>query len=56
MTNFEMLINLSKEQMAAFLARERFRLAKPIFDHFGYGITEETFYVILLKWLNQEVE
>ena len=56
MTNFEMLKDLTMEQMAAFLAHERFNLVKPIFEHFGYGITEEAVYFILLKWLNSEME
>lgn len=55
MTNFEWLKNLSMEQMASFLAHERYRLVKPVFEKSGYGITEDLVYVILLKWLNDEM-
>ena len=56
MTNYEMLQSLSVEQMAYFLAHERYNLAKTVFEKFGYGITEETVYFVLLKWLNAEKE
>lgn len=56
MTNFEMLKELSVEQMAAFLAHERFNLVKPVFECAGYGITEEAVYFVFLRWLNQEME
>lgn len=56
MTNFEMLKELSLEEMAAFLAHERFNLAKPVFEAAGYGLTEETVYFVLLRWLKQETE
>lgn len=56
MTNFEMLRSLSIEEMAAFLAHERYNLVKPVFEAAGHGITEEACFFILLKWLKQEME
>jgi hypothetical protein len=51
-----MLQSLSAEQMADFLAHERYRLAAPVFEASGFGITEEACFIILLKWLKQEIE
>lgn len=56
MTNYEMIKGLSVEQMAAFLAHERFSLAKHVFEYAGYGLTEEAVYFVLLRWLKKEME
>ena len=38
------------------MAHERWNMAKPVFETFGYGITEEFIFTKLLKWVNEECE
>lgn len=55
MNNGDFIRNLNNKELARFLAEERYRMAKPIFDHVGYGITKKFVMSLLLKWLDQEV-
>ena len=56
MTNGDLFRSLTNEQIAAFIAHERWNMAKPVFETIGYGITEEFLLVKLLKWVNEEYE
>ena len=56
MTNFEMLKLLSVEEMAMFLANETGRMAKPVFDLFGWGIHPQIIAQRRLEWLKSEVD
>ena len=56
MTNGDRFRSLTNEQIAAFIAHERWNMAKPVFEALGYGITEEFLLVKLLKWVNEECE
>ena len=53
MTNGDWVRSLTNEQIAAFLAHERWNLAKVVFESVGVGITEEFIFVKLLKWVNE---
>ena len=55
MTNYEAMMQFSKEELAAFLAHEAFRLQKPISDITKWGISEEFLYLLRLCWLESEV-
>lgn len=56
MTNGDLIRSLTNEQLAGFLAHERWNVAKPVFETVGYGITEEFLFAKLLKWVNEECE
>ena len=55
MTNYEIIKNMSLEEMACFLANETFRMAEPVFDFIGCGIEMQYFFVIKKQWLEEEV-
>lgn len=56
MTNGDVLRAMSNEELAKFLAEERARLAKPIFDRLGFGIETQVMYAKILPWLNEEAD
>jgi hypothetical protein len=56
MTNGDWVRSLTNEQIASFIAHERFSLMKTVFDATGFGITEEFIYLRILKWINEECE
>ena len=56
MTNAQKIRAMSDEELAVLLARETYRMAKPVFDMFGYGITEEFIFAQRLEWLKQPAE
>ena len=55
MTNLDLLRRLPAEQMAYFLAEQRWQCLKPVFEYIGVGITKEACYCMFLKWLREEV-
>lgn len=55
MTNFELIKNMSVEQLAAFLAHETYRIAYPAFQYFGVGICEQVIYARRKEWLLEEI-
>lgn len=56
MTNGDLLRSFSNKQLASFLAEEQARIAKPVFDYFGFGIETQVVYARRLAWLNSEAE
>ena len=56
MDNGDMMRSLTNEQLAEFLANERYNLLKPVFDYLGYGIEKQVVYLKLLSWMNQPFE
>ena len=56
MTNYEVLMSLTIEEMAKFLESETTRMAKPVFDLCGYGIHPQIIYQRRLEWLKSEAE
>jgi hypothetical protein len=52
-TNADHIRSMTDEELAALLARETFRIAKPCFDAFGYGLEEQVIYAKRLVWLKQ---
>lgn len=56
MTNYEVLISLSIEEMAEFLESETTRIAKHVYDLVGYGIHPQVIYQRRLEWLKSEAE
>lgn len=56
MTNCDAMRSMTNEQLADFMADEAMRLAKPVFDYFGFGIEKQIAYLSRLAWLNQEIE
>ena len=56
MTNGDWFRSLTNEQIAAFLAHERWNFRKVVFETVGVGITEEFIFMHLLKWVNEECE
>ena len=56
MTNYDLIKAMSVEQMAIFLGDESYRIAKPIFDATGVGITPQVAYVLRKRWLESEVQ
>ena len=56
MTNYDRIRNMSVEEMALLLANETFRMAKPVFDLFGFGIEKQVIYVRRKQWLESEVD
>ena len=55
-TNADRVRSMSDEELAVLLAHETYRMAKPVFDMFGYGITEEFIFAKRLEWLKQTAE
>ena len=55
-TNADRIRSMSDEELAVLLAHETYRMAKPVFDVCGYGITEEFIFAQRLKWLKQPAE
>lgn len=56
MTNGDWIRSLTNEQIATFLAHERWNFGKVVFEKVGFGITEEFIFMNLLKWVNEECE
>ena len=56
MTNADRIRSMSDEELAFLLAHETYRIAKPVFDMCGYGITEEFIFAQRLEWLQQPAE
>ena len=44
------------EELAELLANETYRIAKPCFDAFGYGLGKQVIYAKRLEWLQQPAE
>lgn len=55
-TNADRIRSMSDEELAVLLAHETYRMAKPVFDVCGYGITEEFIFAQRLEWLKQPAE
>lgn len=55
-TNADRIRVMSDEELAVLLAHETYRMAKPVFDVCGYGITEEFIFAQRLEWLKQPAE
>ena len=55
-TNADRIRAMSDEELAVLLAHETYRMAKPVFDVLGYGITEEFIFAQRLEWLKQPAE
>ena len=55
-TNADRIRAMSVEELAVLLAHETYRMAKPVFDMCGYGITEEFIFAQRLEWLKQPAE
>ena len=55
-TNADCIRSMSDEELAVLLAHETYRMAKPVFDMCGYGITEEFIFAKRLEWLKQPAE
>lgn len=55
-TNAQKIRAMSDEELAVLLAHETYRMAKPVFDMCGYGITEEFIFAKRLEWLKQPAE
>lgn len=56
MTNGDVIRSMTNEQLANFMAYEAMRLAKSVFDYFGFGVENQIVYLSRLTWLNQEIE
>ena len=56
MTNAQKIRSMSDEELAVLLAHETYRIAKPVFDTCGYGITEEFIFAQRLEWLQNPAE
>ena len=55
-TNADIIRDMTDEELAELLANETYRIAKPCFDAFGYGLEKHVIYVKRLKWLQQPTE
>ena len=55
-TNADKIRSMTDEELAVLLAHETYRIAKPVFDVCGYGITEEFIFAQRLEWLKQPAE
>ena len=56
MTNADRIRAMSDEELAELLANETYRIAKPCFDAFGYGLEKQVIYAKRLDWLKQPAE
>lgn len=54
MTNGDLIRSMTNEQLAEFMADEAIRIAKSVFDYFGWGVEKQIVYLSRLTWLNQE--
>lgn len=54
MTNGDVIRSMTNEQLADFMADEAMRLARSVFDYFGFGVEKQIVYLSRLTWLNQE--
>lgn len=52
-SNADRIRAMSDEELAELLADETHRIAKPVFDYFGYGIEKQIVYARRLEWLQQ---
>ena len=55
-TNADLIRAMSDEELAEMLANETYRIAKPCFDAFGYGLEKQVIYAKRLEWLKQPAE
>ena len=55
-TNADRIRAMSDEELAELLANETYRIAKPCFDAFGYGLEKQVIYAKRLDWLKQPAE
>lgn len=55
-TNADRIRAMSDEELAELLANETYRLAAPVFQLTGVGVTKEFIYTLRLKWLKQPAE
>lgn len=55
-SNADRIRAMSDEELAEFLAEEAFRIAKPVFDAFGWGVKKQVVCSQKLKWLKQPAE
>ena len=56
MNNGDGIRSLNNEQLAEFLANERYRIANVIFEKFGFGIEKQIIYARILSFLNADIE
>ena len=55
-SNADRIRDMSDEELAELLANETYRIAKPCFDAFGYGLEKQVIYAKRLDWLKQPAE
>ena len=55
-TNADRIRAMTDEELAELLANETYRIAKPCFDAFGYGLEKQVIYAKRLEWLQQPAE
>lgn len=55
-TNADWVRSMSDEELASFLAHEKYRTAENVFKAIGFGITEEFLYFLWLRWLKKPAE
>lgn len=55
-TNADRIRRMSDEELAEFLAEERFRVANAVFQTVGYGLEKQAIYAQRLDWLQQLYE
>lgn len=55
-TNADRVRSMSDEELAAFMAHEKYRTAETVFEAIGFGITEEFLYFLWLRWLKKPAE
>lgn len=55
-TNADRIRAMSDEELAELLANETYRIAKPCFDAFGFGLEKQVIYAKRLSWLQQPAE
>ena len=56
MTNADRIRAMSDEELAELLANETYRIAKPCFDAFGYGLEKQVIFAKRIEWLQQPSE
>ena len=56
MTNADRIRAMSDEELAELLANETYRIAKPCFDTFGYGLEKQVIFAKRIEWLQQPSE
>lgn len=50
-TNGEIIRSMSNEELADFIAEQRFNMAKPVFDMVGFGLEKQVIYAVMLEWI-----